>query len=196
MQHWEIFLFFIVIAFVYASVGFGGGSSYLAILSLYALPLAEIKLTALVCNIIVVTGGTLIFIKNKQVNWRKVLPLIIASVPMAFLGARWKLEQNTFFIILGISLVTASVLLWIRMRPRRPAAHNHEQQYIQGWCYWRPYRFPFRHGGYRRRHLSVAHTAHVRLGHAKEDRGYSQLVHPGQFHFRYCGPVVTPPGRY
>ena len=118
MQHWELFLFFIVIAFVYASVGFGGGSSYLAILSLYALPLAEIKLTALVCNIIVVTGGTLIFIKNKQVNWRKVLPLIITSVPMAFLGARWKLEQTTFFIILGISLVTASVLLWIRMRPK------------------------------------------------------------------------------
>ena len=116
MPHPEILFFFFAVAFIYASVGFGGGSSYLAILALYALPFKEMRLIALICNIIVVTGGTIIFIKNKQVNWKKILPLTLLSVPMAFLGATIKLSQDTFFIILGCSLIVAAVLLWIRTR--------------------------------------------------------------------------------
>src|ERR1700749_2399141 len=111
MQHAEIIVFFLIIAFVYASVGFGGGSSYLSILALYALPFKEIRLIALLCNIIVVTGGTLVFVRNKRVDWKKILPVAIASVPLAFLGARLKISQDTFFIILGISLLTAAALL-------------------------------------------------------------------------------------
>jgi uncharacterized membrane protein YfcA len=116
MPHPEILLFFFIIAFIYASVGFGGGSSYLAILALYALPFKEMRLIALICNIIVVTGGTVIFIKNKQVNWKKILPLALISVPMAFLGATIQLSQDTFFIILGCSLIMAAILLWIKTR--------------------------------------------------------------------------------
>ncbi|MCB0696281.1 MAG: sulfite exporter TauE/SafE family protein [Chitinophagaceae bacterium] len=114
MPHWELLLFFFVIAFVYASVGFGGGSSYLAILALYALPFKEIRLTALICNIIVVTGGTIIFIRNKQVDLRKILPLVLISVPMAYLGATMKISEQTFFIILGCSLIVAAMLLWVQ----------------------------------------------------------------------------------
>lgn len=116
MQHWELIFFFLVIAFVYASVGFGGGSSYLAVLALYALPFQEIRLTALLCNIIVVTGGVIIFIRKGQVNWRKILPLVFVSIPMAYAGARIKLSQDVFFIILGISLLIAAVLLWLKTR--------------------------------------------------------------------------------
>ncbi len=116
MQHWELLFFFFAIAFIYASVGFGGGSSYLAVLALYALPVPEMRLTALVCNIIVVTGGAIIYIRSKQVNWKKIIPLIVVSVPMAFLGARLKLSVDTFFIILGCSLLTAAILLWIKTR--------------------------------------------------------------------------------
>ena len=117
MPHWELVFFFLVIAFVYSSVGFGGGSSYLAILALYALPFPEMKLTALICNIIVVTGGTIIFVRNKQVNWLKVLPLVALSVPMSFMGARLKLSQDTFFVLLGCSLVVAAILLWLQTKP-------------------------------------------------------------------------------
>ena len=116
MQHWEVVFFFLVIAFVYASVGFGGGSSYLAVLTFYAFPFQEMKLTALVCNIIVVTGGTIIFIKHKQVEWKKVIPLVIVSVPMAFIGSRLKLSEDVFFIILGCSLIIAAILLWIKTK--------------------------------------------------------------------------------
>jgi uncharacterized membrane protein YfcA len=116
MQHWELVFFFALIAFVYASVGFGGGSSYLSILALYALPFKEIRFIALLCNIIVVTGGAIIFIRNKQVDWKKILPVALASVPMAFLGAKMKISQDTFFILLGCSLLAAAILLWVKTK--------------------------------------------------------------------------------
>jgi uncharacterized membrane protein YfcA len=116
MPHPELLLFFAVVAFVYASVGFGGGSSYLAILVFYSLPFKETRLIALVCNIIVVTGGTLIFIRYKQLNWKKIIPVVVAGVVMAFLGARMRLSQQTFFVLLGFSLVVASILLWMKTK--------------------------------------------------------------------------------
>ena len=117
MEHYEIIFFFLIIAFIYASVGFGGGSSYLAILAVYALPFKEIRLIALLCNIIVVTGGTIIFIRNKQTDWKKIIPVVLISVPLAFLGAKMKISQDTFFIILGCSLLIAAILLWIKTKP-------------------------------------------------------------------------------
>src|ERR1700754_1980874 len=108
MNHYEIAIFFLIISFVYASVGFGGGSSYLAILAVCALPFKEVRLIALLCNVIVVTGGTIIFIRNKQVNWRKIIPVVIVSVPMAFIGATLKISEDTFFVIPGFSLLIAA----------------------------------------------------------------------------------------
>jgi uncharacterized membrane protein YfcA len=116
MEHIELILFFFAIAFVYASVGFGGGSSYLAVLALFALPFKEMRLIALICNIIVVTGGTIVFIKNKQFEGKKILPLVLVSVPLAFIGARMKLSEDMFFILLGCSLLIAAILLWIKTK--------------------------------------------------------------------------------
>jgi len=114
MGHWEIFFFFLIIAFIYSSVGFGGGSSYLAVLAMYSLPYQEIRLTALICNVIVVIGGVFIYIRNKQIDWKKILPLTLVSVPMAYLGAVLKISQETFFLILGVTLIIAALLLWIK----------------------------------------------------------------------------------
>lgn len=114
MEHWELLLIFLIIAFVYSSVGFGGGSSYLAVLAIYSLPYQEIRLTALICNVIVVVGGVIIYLRNKQVDWRKILPLTLVSVPMAYLGAVIKLSQETFFLMLGFTLILAALLLWIQ----------------------------------------------------------------------------------
>jgi|SRR5579871_4754699 len=117
MQHWELLIFFLIVAFIYSSVGFGGGSSYLAILALYGLPFKELRLIALICNIIVVTGGVYIYVKNDEVAWRKIIPLVLLSVPMAYIGAVIRISQDTFFIVLGISLIIAAVLLWIKTNP-------------------------------------------------------------------------------
>ncbi len=105
---------FFLIALVYASVGFGGGSSYLALLALMSVDFQVIRPTALICNIIVVTGGTYIFYKEGKLEIRKCLPFIITSIPLAFLGGFWKLNEKTFFIILAISLIVAALLLWIQ----------------------------------------------------------------------------------
>lgn len=131
MPHPELILFFFIVAFVYASVGFGGGSSYLAIMAMYALPFPEMRLTALICNIIVVTGGTLVYIKNRQVDWKKILPIVIVSIPMAFLGAKMKLSRDTFFIILGLSLLLAAVLLWIKTKATKAEPVETKPNYIR-----------------------------------------------------------------
>lgn len=114
MQHWELVLFFFGIAFVYASVGFGGGSSYLAVLSFYAFPFQEMRVIALLCNIIVVLDGSIIYLRNRQVDMKKILPLVLVSIPAAYLGATIRISQQTFFIVLGISLLAAAILLWIK----------------------------------------------------------------------------------
>ncbi len=119
-------LAFAFIAFVYASVGFGGGSSYLALLAIAAIPFPEIRLTALICNIVVVLGNSLLFARKGQINWPKVLPLVLASVPLAFLGARTRIQENTFFLLLGVSLLLAAVLLWVQ--PEKQAIENSQSE--------------------------------------------------------------------
>jgi uncharacterized membrane protein YfcA len=105
---------FFAIALIYASVGFGGGSSYLALLAVMQVHYETIRPTALLCNIIVVTGGTYIFYKEGKLDLKKCWPFIVASIPCAFIGAYWKINESTFFIILGCCLVAASILLWIQ----------------------------------------------------------------------------------
>lgn len=113
---------FFFIAMVYASVGFGGGSSYLALLAqpMFALLPDTIRPTALLCNIIVVTGGTIIFYKQRKIVWEDVWPFLVASVPMAYLGGFWKLEQHVFFVVLGATLIVAAFFLWIQP-PKEPS---------------------------------------------------------------------------
>ena len=78
--------FFALVAFVYASVGFGGGSTYTALLALWGVDYRLIPVIALLCNIIVVTGGSIRFIRAGLVSWPQVMPLLLVSAPLAFLG--------------------------------------------------------------------------------------------------------------
>ncbi len=114
MEHIEILLFFFSIAAIYASAGFGGGSSYLAILALYSVSMTTMRPTALLCNIVVVIGGTWLFWRGGYLNFKKIIPLSIASVPMAFVGGLLPLKEKTFFILLGISLVIAALLMFFQ----------------------------------------------------------------------------------
>lgn len=108
---YELSFFFFAIAFLYSSVGFGGGSSYLAILSLYSFEYRLLRTIALVCNLIVVSGGTYLFAKQGHIKWKKTLPLVLVSVPLAFLGTRIPFKENVFFIILGSTLAVAGIIM-------------------------------------------------------------------------------------
>ena len=105
---------FLITAFLYASVGFGGGSTYNALLILYNVDYLLIPKIALTCNLIVVIGGTIRYQLNNLIPWKKVLALIIFSAPFAWIGGRLPIDKELFLIILGISLLISGVLLLIR----------------------------------------------------------------------------------
>jgi len=102
-----------VIATLYSSVGFGGGSSYLAFLTLFLVSFFTIRSLALVCNLVVVSGSTYLYFKHGHSRFKDFLPFIVTSVPMAFLGATFRLKEEVFFIILGAALIISSIfLIW------------------------------------------------------------------------------------
>jgi uncharacterized membrane protein YfcA len=111
--HWDVILSFFAIAIIYASVGFGGGSSYLAILALAAtFNYTEIRSTSLLCNIVVVSNSFYIYYKKGYYNFSKVTPLVITSIPLAFLGGYLKINETLFFLLLGGILLTASIIMF------------------------------------------------------------------------------------
>lgn len=105
---------FFIISLIYASVGFGGGSSYLALLAVMGASTAIIRPTALLCNLVVVTGGVYIFYREHKIDWRRNWPFLAASIPMAFLGGYWRISDNHFYTLLGFTLVVASCFLWMQ----------------------------------------------------------------------------------
>ena len=114
-----LFAFFIV-ATLYSSVGFGGGSSYLAILTLVVTSFFTIRSTALLCNLMVVTGSCILFYKSGHLNFKKFIPFALTSVPLAFLGASFRLEEYTFYIILAVTLIISAIALMYQTLVLKP----------------------------------------------------------------------------
>lgn len=112
-------LLFFAIAFFYSSVGFGGGSSYLAILSILLTEFYEIRTIALVFNLAVVSIGTIIYIQKKVFNWKQFWPFIVFSIPMAFLGTQLRLSETAFFLILGGSLLLSAAFMVMQALRRK-----------------------------------------------------------------------------
>ncbi len=110
---------FFLIALFYSSVGFGGGSSYLAILSLFLTDFYEIRSTALILNICVVTIGTLVFIRNRVFDVKLFWPFLVMSIPFAYLGAQIRLSQTMFFLVLGAALVMAGIFMLLRFAKKK-----------------------------------------------------------------------------
>ena len=118
MPEYGIPLIFFLIAFFYASVGFGGGSSYLALLSLFLTEFQEIRTLALLLNLIVVGIGTFMFIRNDVFKWKLFWPYILSSMPLSFLGAQLPLSDKMFFLVLGFALLGASFFIFIQLLQR------------------------------------------------------------------------------
>ncbi len=102
------FLLFAV-AFLYASVGHGGASGYLALMALFNMAPEVMKPTALILNIFVSLIAFLQFYKAKHFLWKIFLPLAAASVPMSFVGGLITLEQDLYKKILGVLLLFAII---------------------------------------------------------------------------------------
>ncbi len=120
--HWPLILLFFGIAALYASVGFGGGSSYLAVLTLFGIAFSQIRATALLCNIIVVSGNVYLYYRKDLYVWKKVLPLVLFSIPLAFMGGYLRISEVFFFVILGLTLVGAAGSMWLSNRIQTPSS--------------------------------------------------------------------------
>ncbi len=105
--------FFAIVATFYASVGFGGGSSYLALLVLWDIPYMILPIIALICNITVVSGNSFHYIRAGYFNWRLLFPPTIASIPMAYLGGQLEIEKWLFITILFATLLITGLRMLI-----------------------------------------------------------------------------------
>ncbi len=113
MENWELLFFFFGVAALYSSVGFGGGSSYKAILALYTFEQIVVRSIGLICNITVVLGGTYLFYKHGHLKWKKVWPLVIFSIPAAYFGGTVQMLERTYFILLAVVLILAAlIMIW------------------------------------------------------------------------------------
>ena len=109
-------ILFFVTAILYASVGFGGGSTYLAILLIWNIPYHIFPVIALICNIFVVSGNSFNYIKAGNLNLKLLIPYLIGSIPLAFIGGSLPIEKNIFEIFLFTVLTIAGSLLLINFK--------------------------------------------------------------------------------
>jgi len=109
-------ILFFVTAVLYSSVGFGGGSTYLALLLIWGVPYFIFPLIALSCNIIVVSGNCFNYIRAGNLNLKLLIPYLIGSIPLAFIGGSLPIEKRLFEILLFSVLATAGILLLLNFR--------------------------------------------------------------------------------
>ena len=103
-------ILFFVTAILYASVGFGGGSTYLALLLIWDIPYYIFPLIALLCNIFVVSGNCFNYIRAGNLNLKLLLPYLIGSIPLAYIGGSLPVEKKIFEILLFLVLLLAGSL--------------------------------------------------------------------------------------
>ena len=109
-------ILFFVTAILYSSVGFGGGSAYLALLLISGVPYFIFPVIALSCNIVVVSGNCFNYIRSGNLNLRLLIPYLIGSMPLAFIGGSLPIEKKLFEILLFLVLTIAGILLLLNFR--------------------------------------------------------------------------------
>ena len=118
-------ILFLITAILYSSVGFGGGSTYLALLLIWGIPYFIIPVIALSCNIIVVSGNCFNYIRAGNLNPKLLIPYLIGSIPLAYIGGSLPIEKRLFEILLFLVLATAGTLLLFNFK----SYNNREESY-------------------------------------------------------------------
>ena len=108
--------FFFITAILYSSVGFGGGSTYLALMLIWDIPFYIFPVIALFCNIVVVSGNSINYIKSGNLNLKFLIPYLVGSIPFSFIGASILIDKELFEILLFFVLVVAGISLLIESK--------------------------------------------------------------------------------
>ena len=109
-------IFFFITAIFYSSVGFGGGSTYLALMLIWDIPYYIFPILALICNIIVVSGNSINYVRSGNLNLKLLTPYLIGSIPFAFFGASMTITKELFEILLFVILIIAGIFLLIESK--------------------------------------------------------------------------------
>ena len=112
----NLIILFFATSTIYSSVGFGGGSTYLALLLLWGIPYTIFPVIALSCNIIVVTGNCINYSRAGNLNLKFLAPYLVGSIPMAFIGGALSIEKELFEILLFVILLLAGLFLLINFK--------------------------------------------------------------------------------
>jgi len=109
-------IFFLITSILYSSVGFGGGSTYLALMLIWEIPFFIIPILALCCNIIVVSGNSINYVRSGNFNLKLLFPYLLGSIPFAFFGASISISKELFEITLFVILSIAGIFLLIESK--------------------------------------------------------------------------------
>jgi len=120
-------IFFLITAALYSSVGFGGGSTYLALLLIWDIPFFIFPVLALFCNIIVVSGNCYNYIRAGNIKLKLLIPYIIGSIPMAYIGGSLPIEKKFFEILLFLVLSISGFLLLFNFKSYDDREENYRK---------------------------------------------------------------------
>ena len=120
-------ILFFVTAILYSSVGFGGGSTYLALLLIWQIPYFVFPIIALSCNIIVVVGNCVNYIRVGNLNLKILLPYLIGSIPLAYIGGSIPIEKSVFEVLLFLVLSLAGILLLFNFKSYDDKENNYRK---------------------------------------------------------------------
>ena len=120
-------ILFLATATLYSSVGFGGGSTYLALLLIWGVPYFIFPVIALSCNIIVVSGNCFNYIRTGNLNLKLLLPYLIGSIPLAFVGGSLPIEKRLFELLLFLVLMAAGILLLLNFKSYDDKEENYRK---------------------------------------------------------------------
>ena len=109
-------IFFFITAIFYSSVGFGGGTTYLALMLIWDIPYYIFPIIALICNIIVVSGNSINYVRSGNLNLKLLTPYLMGSIPFAFFGASISITKELFEISLFVILIIAGIFLLIESK--------------------------------------------------------------------------------
>jgi len=109
-------ILFLVTAILYSSVGFGGGSTYLALLIIWEIPYFIFPIIALSCNIIVVLGNCFNYLRADSLNLKLLSPYLIGSIPLAFVGGAIPIDKSFFEFLLFFVLSISGILLLLKFK--------------------------------------------------------------------------------
>jgi uncharacterized protein len=107
-------LLFVAISLLYATVGQAGGTSFLALMALASFSPSEMRPAALILNIVASSYSTWLFNRGRFVDWAKLYPLLVSSLPTALVGGLIVLDERRYKTVTGLVLLSAAIVLAYR----------------------------------------------------------------------------------